>query len=593
MKITKLEVLSLLLIAFSVAVQIHCAVFGLDLTDEGYLMSLFKWAGYDLRYAQGTGGYPLTVFVGSKLMALSPESGILGMRLIGVVMIAIMEIAIYLYLRRFFSPVMVAIGITVQAIFVAGDPKPFGYNLMTIMMCIVAITAIVEGSTHRNYLLLFGGGLVLGVNVFVRLPNAACMALATTPFLISYQKWNRAYLKDSLRLSLIILAGFCLGVFLTWQLLVTLGYDTLVTEFFASITGTLNGTSTHGSSALLSKYIGNYAACVWLLLLYAIAVSIVGLVFHVGKRWLILVGLFVAFQIVYRSAYMTGNILGANILAVMNGIGIVGTCYYLDKSPIQRLLAYAAVLCSVLVPLGSDGGYQTMWVGTWLSLPIGMSGVFMYLSDRVEARWKCSFEMSSDENSSEIKVGVSFEDLRLGFLFCLVVFMFAVLVKVERKAYYDPGSRFDKLYSIESPLAKGIYTVKKRAEVLNPLLRELPKYVKPYDELLVYDSAPLLYYLTNTRPFAGISWPCVFYGQPYADKLEQAEQECDYLPVVVVQHFRTSNEWSKVLPDYYDTEYDTGFSSWEMSSTFFKFLARNGYRQVWSNGYFEIMVPRD
>ena len=189
--------------------------------------------------------------------------------------------------------------------------------------------------------------------------------------------------------------------------------------------------------------------------------------------------------------------------------------------------------------------------------------------------------------------------VRKGYLFALCFMVVTTFIKVEHKPYYDPGNRSQKTAAILSPMAQGIYTIQQRAEIVNPMLTALSNYVKPGDELLVYDSSPLVYYLTQTRPFAGISWPCVFYGQSYVDKFKAAEKQAPKLPVVVMQYYVSSNKWTEVNPNYYmlknegGTDDDSFFSTKEMKLNIRRFLKEHNYKTVWSNKYYDILVcPR-
>jgi hypothetical protein len=236
-----------------------------------------------------------------------------------------------------------------------------------------------------------------------------------------------------------------------------------------------------------------------------------------------------------------------------------------------------------------------MWVGTWFSLPIGLAGLYDLTGKSVGKRWTANCVVFPTNMPDRERFHFVFDvpNMRLPFYFCLVIFVLATFVKIERKPYYDPGNRLDKTYTIESPMAKGIYTVESRAKVINPLLKELNNHVAKGDTLLVYDSSPLIYYLTQTKPFAGISWPCVFYGQQYVDKFKAAEARTEHLPILVLQNFYSSNEWSEPKYDYYNLKADGSFSSKEMSQNIMDFIERNHYRRVWTNEYYDILVPND
>lgn len=599
MKVVNSKLFAVFLIALSVVYQVHCAIHGFDLTDEGYLMSIYQWFATDPAYAQGAGGYPLTAHWGSLLHGWL-QGGILGMRLSGILIVALTEVVLYFYLRRTCNASMALIGIVIQAVFVAQDPKPFGYNTLTALIGFVALIIVMEGSLRHRFVLLLIGGFLLGVNVFVRLPNITGLAFLLIPIVANVSRKDgfeintkRALLQVSM-----LLVGFVVALTLTWQYIIHLGADQQVIDLIYSIRGTLAGTSTHGSGSMIQKYLGNYSMAIWFSLVFFITVIIGAL--SLKSRWKVvtLAGLVVAFMVLYRNTYMLSNVLGDNILALMNGLGIIGACCYLNKDVRMQVLATTAILSSLVFPLGSDGGFQTMWIGTWLLLPVGLSGIYSFLSAAATSNTTATLLVGNGNTSaSHTRLSLSAKNLQAGYFFALLVLVFTVVVKIEHMSYYDPGNRLTKTTAIHSQRAQGVYTSKERADIVNPLLDELKKHVKPGDVMLVYDSSPLLYYLTETRPFAGISWPCVFHGQPYVQKFVAAEKESKQLPVVVMQYFVSSNKWSDALTSYYLLPEEGGFdkdgmfSSKEMKLNIRRFISAHDYQVVWTNDYYKIFIP--
>lgn len=590
------SILAFVVIALSAVYQVHCAIHGFDLTDEGYLMSLYQWFCTDPDYAQGTGGYPLTIWLGSLLNGLT-DGGILAMRLWGVAVVTLTEILLYLYLRKHFPPLMVLAGLLIQVIFVSGDPKPFGYNTLTAIFGLLAFISFTEGSLRNKYWLLFAGGLLLGVNVFVRLPNITCLAFLLVPYIANIQDRQHLQLKRSTLQAATALVAFAIALYATWLQMVRIGASDQIGELIASITGQLGGKSTHGSGAMISKYAGNYAMALWFFLLFGITTTLAGLSFRCKNKLLMLAGLFATFMILYHNTYMRSNMLGDNFLSMMNGIGIAGACYYFNKGSRLRTLSLGAILVSLVFPLGSDGGFQTMWVGTWMLLPVGLSGIWQFLDRAAAGSHTAHLTFTSPSGAAAHGLHLPARMLSYGYLFCLLTLMVSLTIKIEHKSYYDPGNRTSKLSAIHSQRAQGIYAAEDRAAIINPLLDELKKYLKPGDVALFYDSSPLLYYLTDTRPFAGVSWPCVFYGERYVQLFRKAEAEAAQMPVLVLQYYFSSNKWTEVMPVYYLPAEEGGFdeegvfSSPEMKRNILRFISEHHYQTVWSNNYYEIMLP--
>ena len=128
----------------SIVWQLHTVLHGLDLTDEGYLMSVYQWFGTDITAAKGAGGYPLTCWLGWFVAHYLPGNGLLAMRLWGVALVTLTEVIAYLWLRRWFSSRLLLVGLFIQLVFVSGDPKPLGYNTLTGLFYLLALIATIE-----------------------------------------------------------------------------------------------------------------------------------------------------------------------------------------------------------------------------------------------------------------------------------------------------------------------------------------------------------------------------------------------------------------------------------------------------------------
>ena len=586
--ITEKKGLPVLIIGLSVLYQCLCAIQGFDLTDEGHLMSAYQFFGSDPLAAKCGSGYPLTCYIGWMLNNIYPDGGVLMMRMWGILMVSLTEIISYKYLSRHFPAKVVLVGLLIQAVFLAGDPKPFGYNNMTIFFGVLSIICINEGVRNSKWGLIIIGGLLTGMNVFVRLPNIVFISFAIIPFLWNYGNVH-AYWKRSTAQATTILLAFFSGMGLVWMLMKNIGADILITEFVSSISNTLQGESTHSTDSLIVSYISNYWMCIVYIFIVIFGAAIFCIAFN--TKHIIWKGIlfFIGFEILYRPIYMDSSILGDTIMATINGISIAGACYYITRDSERRNIAATAVLLSLIGPLGSDGGFRTMWASTWLALPVGLSGMYelcLLLSGR-----QISIACRSENSQKEIFFPVN--RLEKSFWSCVIILLAIVVIKIDHKAYYDPGNRTEKVYPIENKLTKGIYTTEKKAQIINPLLKELDKYVKPGDTMLVYDFSPLIYYLTETKPFAGISWPCVFFGERYVKAFVQADKESAKRPIIVLQHFFSSNEWTTIQSNYYDESVDTNYISSAQTKTIKQFIKKYKYKRVWTNGFYEVLVPSD
>ena len=132
----------------------------------------------------------------------------------------------------------------------------------------------------------------------------------------------------------------------------------------------------------------------------------------------------------------------------------------------------------------------------------------------------------------------------------MISYFMIKIYNISTESYFDKGSRFDKKYTINNTLAKGIYTTKERSKIINDVLEVIDSYVDKDDYLLVYDNAPMLNFLTKTKPYMGISWVWVYDSKTFDTKLKKAEKEIITLPIVVQQKFTTIAFFSEPDKDY-------------------------------------------
>lgn len=537
--------------------QIYCALFGFDLSDEGYLMTFYQHFGDDPEGYRFGMQYSLTCYAGWLLHSLTP--GILPMRLWGIVVVSVTALMVYALLRKRVDERCLMLGILIETIIMAGDPKPFGYNTLSALLAVGSVGLILDGLEKRRLLCLMAGGALAGWSFWFRLPNLALVSLLTLPLVWwIWEKRERVLRSICIDLGVVTL-GYALGLGLGWMMLGWIGaQDAFLSIFRATADSAGEEGGTHPLPHMIARYAGNYALA---------AISYLGLI---GAAWLatkieaktsvgyrafnaLLIALGVTFYV-----FITDR-LSNNILFMLNGIALFGTVLLMWRRLVSPTVCVAALLLLLTLPLGSDGGFCTMWVSTWVALPMGIYGT-------MQLRWK-SFLAGA-----------------------MVVLALLMLAKIDLNCYYDPGMRTEKSMAIHSDLARGIHTTPERAERINPLLDVIDDYVRPGETLLAYDWSPMINYLTDTKPFCGNPWPTAE-GYGLIATFDRADREGIQPPKVVVQHFYTHGEWS----DLTDAILDPTAAGWRhrprVTERFLRYLSDHDYRTVWTNGYFDIMQP--
>lgn len=566
--------------------QVMCAIFGFDMSDEGFVMTLYRDFLEDAELAKTGSGYPVSCIIGWCFSQIIPGN-LLAMRMWGVLLVSLHVLIIYSYLKDKIDRRLLSLGLLAMMLVMGNDPKPLGYNNITGILATISIISILEGSFRRNPLLLLTGGMLVGINTLVRLPNVLDISFAAIPLLASLRRWRAPFTKAGLSMSFCVLLGVAAGIAMSWELLCYTGVDKNIIAFFHSVTGQLEGDSTHSTSYMLTKYINNYLLALAYVVFYVFTVAVISFAVNTRTRIGKLVALVAAF-LLYQTIYLNCNCLGHHVYAVLNGVGLFGGgVLILLGNARERALGFAAALMSVVLPAGSDQGFVTMWNGTWLSFPVGLAATPLFFSKTGSS---ISLKLTlKDRNGCEGKrYELISRDVKAGIYMAAVAIILATGYKVYHKCYYDPGNRLAKTSRIASRYARGIYTAEDKAIRFNPLLAELKHYVAAGDTMLIYDWSPMLFYLTNTKPYAGISWPCLYYGQQYVNEIEKAEQTIGSLPVVVLQHYRCIDDLNE---NYYDPDEAFDASHRVMIECVNRFVGKHHYRKVWSNRWFDILLP--
>lgn len=566
--------------------QLLCAIQGFDLSDEGWGMYFYQQIFKNPECVGGHMAYWVTGVIGGFWNLLFPWGGFLGTRILGIIMVTYTFYLSYTFLKRFINSDWLLVGLVIQVIIVAGDPKPFGYNPLTALFVIWAVIAFFRGLENGKLIWLFIGGLLLGINVFVRIPNIAILPILLLIPMYMYWKYGR-FTIFSRQLWLSVL-GVVVGTTFIIVVMYLGGYWELFMDSLGGIADTAKDpNNSHQLGRLLVRYLQNYLG---IAVVGAIVTSIgcVYILLYIERNRIwnytltLLVAFFLAFLSIHYNTFLRFNDMyfihfisyAAGILILVRNFrnGSIGLNY----------VALASLFMIICVPLGSDLGIHTMWTSTWLALPLGTA--YLYKTFRYEniyIYWKRRQIFLCNKK-----------------LIRYLILLFSISVSCgiyqnENLAYYDVGRRFEKVHSINNPYCRFIYTNSYRADLMNELLPVLQRYVKPNDYLLVYNFMPGINYMTDTRSYTSNSWLWCLSGLELQQQLAFSMAHGKPLPVVLRQHFVATNKWQEYDPEYANEERTpiNPVSRPDQTKAINDFLKSNHYKTVWTNKNFEILLP--
>ena len=222
----------------------------------------------------------------------------------------------------------------------------------------------------------------------------------------------------------------------------------------------------------------------------------------------------------------------------------------------------------------------------WIGLPISIDYIFSIRSV------KNVFSYNINEFNPSIKINITENQIRIAKNLLLSILIFAGLYYSFNYPFFDRRNRLKMRYSIDNKLLTGIYTTKGRAETLNELLKESTKYVKKGDYLLAYDCIPMLNFLTETIPYIRSPYPWLYETEIFKYELDLAKNEKKILPVIITQTIQTIGDGSKWPEETLKSDYLKWDVNLGRNKYLDEFLMKNNYKEVWTNNYFRIFVPK-
>ncbi|OED39453.1 hypothetical protein AB832_04110 [Flavobacteriaceae bacterium (ex Bugula neritina AB1)] len=556
---------------------------GFDVCDEGWVLTFYQQIFSAPETVEYNFLYWLTGIFGGVWYNLFPTGGIISFRILTIITTTILCIISYNILKKHVGKYQILLGLWIVLLLQDYGLIVFHHNHLSSLLSIVSIYLIINGLKNNSSILILLSGFIIGLNIFSRLPN---ITLTVYILLIPlYAYLTRKKIKDSIPQALIFLSGALISFVFVFIALSYLDHIDIFKKALSTLFLAGKGSdSNHNFLSLLKAYISNYRLVIQNGISILACLTFILFIFKIRIKNTLLKKVLIILSTLVTLYFLRG--IDSFSLYFLGFMGSIFVIIRKTASPEFKLIAIAAMLMMVFLPLGSDYGISNMGYYTlWLSIPIFIWSISELKTIRLHIGWN---------NNNQNNVVFGNNTIKNSFLIVLFVYIIIKLYQVSHNAYFDPGSRFEKTTSINSIYAKGIKTTKTRAQIINEVLPALTKHTKPGDYLLAYDNLPMLHFLTDTKPYMYNSWVWVYDSFVFDTKLKKAENVTSKLPVVILQKFNTLGNFSTPQPDYMSTDKKDDYRYKKgrviaMSS----FLQRNNYKTVWSNEYFDILTPED
>lgn len=539
---------------------------GFDMCDEGWVLTTYQ----EIFKAPGSVEYMFLYYtsalIGGIWNLLFGWMGYWGFRLLSCITITATYYFIYLILKDYFNKKILLIAIFLCILVNNNGLMVFHHNYLTSFFIALSCYLFFNGIKKESNLLVLFSGMILGINIFARLPNLSMctLILALIPYFCKSKNTTQ-----TLKFIMYAICGFCCGIGLILLLLLILGHwKYLINAFSLMQQAATDNSSTHDIFYLFKVYASNYFTLTKIVCI----TSIVPVIYMLSNQQSIINHKL--FKALFTFIAVFGAILIAykySSLYILYGIStliIILTLIYIENIEIKTICILAFIWMHVL-PIGSDFGIENMGAFSFiLAIPLSLGVIERYLK-------------TSRKKLPILK----------GYIWVLLWTIIVIdIYNVSNNCYFDSGSRYEKKYLINNPKAN-TFTTKRNCDLLNPLLSELNKYVKKGDVLLQYMKCPTIHYLTETKPYIGNSWIWSYTPTAIREQLKKAYERNKKLPVVVREKSAIGT-WYIYDPTWNnDMAPETYEHKNEKITIINDFLTKHRYKLVWENEVFQILIP--
>ena len=535
--------------------------FGMDIADAGFYLTFYDNMFTHPESVEYNFMYYLSGVIGGTFQSLFPSMGMCGMRLLGVAFNTLCAIILYYALRRHVDERALALGCALVVTSFIAPPYTLCYDLCTIVFYVLAITLMWHGLEKDKTWMVVLAGVAAGLNILVRIPNVLGLLMVLIPFIRYFAERRRFYITWHLAAeqTLAFMSGAMLAVSAVLALMPEHHYTYLlnVLRDLRSIADDQTGTASHTTGRMIMVQLKFYLTELWVAVKLAVPVAIYWWVHSRNvlpkwATWAVKIAALAAF-IWFVMRMHPLQPLWAMCLA--GGIMVI-----VEQWKKHSGLVWMAVLgigMMLVMPLGSDGAYNNGTIIAWAIAPVA-------------ALWWLH---------------------RSRVAFPLVLIAVCAVRMVTGGAYFDGGALWHKIYTIDNDRAAHIYTTRERAEILNTVLHGIEPHVKPGTVLMAYGSAPLMNYLTHTRPYLGCSWVEQLSVPMLEKKLAFAPKTG--LPMILQQKFNPLGMyWSEPTEDF-RTDYgqQDAYRDNRKLEVLNKFLNDYGYQAIYEDSHFILYKP--
>ena len=523
---------------------------GIDVSDSTY--SLGNYLFFDRLEGTWVISTYLSNVVGWLLTKLPFGTTLLGMNLYTGLIVSGLVLAIYFLLRKWMPDWIVFTGEFI-AIGFLWIPTGILYNYLTYVLFALGAVFLYKGLVEEKKSVLIAAGVMLGLNVWVRIPNLAEMALIVCVWYYCYIR--KETVQSALKKTGYCVAGYAAGVVVPLvMILIQYGFTGIV-EMVQGLSEIQSGDDTYSIFSMIKMTLNAYfRSGKW------VAFIVMGIVlgtgmFMVKRESLVSVKKFVYFAgiaVLLRFFWGRGmfSFRYYEDYSSMYEWGMIGlylalvACGYLffakGVSESERLWGMISLVVICITPLGSNNYTYQNINNLFLVAPITVYAFVKWFRRRYPAeRRLLQFSWKTMVSVLAIMILVQSVGFHMNFIF---------------RDGMDGTPRDTKL--LAPATVAGMMTTQQNAEELGGLLAylETEKTEQGVNDMeaIFYGNCPGLPYLSQIPSAIGNSWPDL--DSNSVDWMEEELMALEVRPLVVIRKVEPSSDSfvvkQEMLQDY-------------------------------------------
>lgn len=558
-------VIELALLAVILVYPVASIFQGVDFSDMGYLLSKYTFA-FEPDGLTFSFGWGLTEFLGGLVWLAGGAQLTLVFKLAFAGVTLTTVYLVWRILQEYLPQATLLLGLAFTMLITGADQQWLNYYNLTALFFAAAILSLLRAAQKDSGRWCFLAALWLGCATLARIPNALALPALLYPFFVNRKRGT--WLPH---LGLAVAGGLsAAGILLI--LLVVSGQTSNYIDQLGQFLSALTNSKTHSLSSLLPRQAYDLFK---VLVLFVFLVLPVLFVRRIQRTWLT-TGLLLLPHLLLAAVYIVlhlDNRINVDFFPVYYGLALTALAFVTGWRHVPnrevRGLALLVLFIAFITFQGSNRLLPSAMYGFWLLMPLTFYFLLAFLHS-----------LPALPDTRRVLSTLVFP------VFVIALFFSGTYM------FRENGNRLRMLSSLSESKFAGLLTSASRAQVVDELLTVVRPLAKRYNSLLQCNDLPLLHYLLELPPYAGILWYQCEIEADLRTRLSDQNWLSNHGYPLVVRHTAPSEDSS--WPERDD---DGGRAVRRQKkdaarrNLLLAFTQKHAYRIVWSNGYFEVLVP--